>query len=210
MIERKSKALRFIVLFIIFCIIDRTWLYSQPQKVYINDYIFSVNMGSFSLGDIPKFLGKSLVIGESDGRPYISSLTDDGELLLEGLNFSGDFEIMLAVDWNSFDKTIRFTSDGDNDVKLSFTSKGLKVGAILKEWRRTSWKMRKEINVIEFVSKNDIVRVFVNYKYIGSVEIKSGLKFTKFIIRGIKQDDSIFNLKGFCYHKQETQETRKE
>lgn len=167
---------------------------STPSPVSSNnEFAFELNLENYGIGDIPNDIGSDLVIGERDGRKLVSGLNDAGQLNLDALQLSSNFEAIMEVDWTDTNAIISMRSSDGSEIRINFDD-GISFGNTSSSYSSSvGWKSGSGINLLRLTANKGAVRLFINDDFFGSVPIRTESQYGNFTITGITQEDSLFS-----------------
>lgn len=157
---------------------------------------FSIDLTPYSIGDIPKELGTDLVIGDRDGRVYVSGLNDGGRIEIRNISLLANFEVVFDADWGDFSTTLLLRSSSGDEISLRFDGDDITFGNTQKHFGDTGWKGGDVINNVRLTVNGDTAKVFVNEVFFGATPVKPNAEYISLAMTGIKRKDYLFLLKG--------------
>jgi hypothetical protein len=148
---------------------------------------FSVDLTEYELGDIPTELGRNLAIGQTEkGYKYIhgQAVNPSGEIEIEDLELSDSFELILKVALANR----RHTEYPAQSLNIqSDTGKEITVWWVWPDYFG---------DAIYGVTGFGQAKIFINNQFFGSMFVKSGVNYSKVLMKGIIDYDAIYELSG--------------
>ncbi|MEK7990070.1 MAG: hypothetical protein VSS52_003625 [Thiotrichaceae bacterium] len=183
--------MRYILPFLLFFVFTKA--YAAP---------FEMDLSSYEVGDVPNALGEHVIIKEKDGlcvTGHSNAQNASSRLLFDNLNLSGNFEVIINIDFNGDNTYHLFLQSKVAEIAFHHYDDYLQLGGINEKisWEETNWEGGDVVNTFRFSVKSNVAKLYINDVFFQTLVLDNpSAVYTNLEIVGIDEDDYVCGVRG--------------